>query len=463
MKLRALLLLLVCGSASAQDSFDQHGVDSVATSDEYNFDHCVSSLYQKGGLSQYSARQLCFKDRPTEQVLDCQRKRFFFDYLEPRQAYEACLKNSHGADRYATHSLPGGAFENLPQSAADKKTVCTITVNSDDEKKMFKEVYSGAEYRHVELLPRAHDANSFYARDNRWLKRACESKVSCDILVISGHFAGQFFGSTGFSVDAQDLWKQACTESCGGVFKNVKEVFLFGCNTLASKVPDKRSPEQYIQILTEDGLDPGTAQRIAAQRYTEYGLTFKQRMQWMFPHAQAIYGYPAGGPQGYKVAPSLRKFLKGASFESSLAKTGMQKVKGEDSLERGQFCSAVEKQSQAPKDTFMNLSAAEDLRLSQKDLSVDPKAFGDHVRRFLKTKGQQFPVVGWDLIEISERFSVMDSVEAKKLRRSLVEPIAKQGGLSARKKLCPILLQSKDAMNLDLYYDVKQCELTDWL
>ena len=71
---------------------------------------------------------------------------------------------------------------------AANQTVCTVTINSDDEKKLFTDYLSkDGRYKFQELVT---------GQDN-WFDEACKSGVKCDIVVISGHFAGSFFGSSG--------------------------------------------------------------------------------------------------------------------------------------------------------------------------------------------------------------------------------------------------------------------------
>jgi len=70
---------------------------------------------------------------------------------------------------------------------AERKTVCTITVNSNDEKEAMRKRLPPGQYDFVELLERGRE---------RWLHSACERQVQCDVLVISGHFnAGDTFYS----------------------------------------------------------------------------------------------------------------------------------------------------------------------------------------------------------------------------------------------------------------------------
>ena len=69
---------------------------------------------------------------------------------------------------------------------ADKKTVCTITVNSADEKEAFRRSLPPDKFQFVELVERGRPD---------WLASACQQRIRCDVLVISGHYDGgnEFF------------------------------------------------------------------------------------------------------------------------------------------------------------------------------------------------------------------------------------------------------------------------------
>src|SRR3954465_12799088 len=74
----------------------------------------------------------------------------------------------------------------------ERETVCTITVNSSDERDVFRRFLSPERYRFVELVEHGR---------KDWLASACEAKVRCDVLVVSGHFAGSEFYSSRPTVD----------------------------------------------------------------------------------------------------------------------------------------------------------------------------------------------------------------------------------------------------------------------
>lgn len=188
---------------------------------------------------------------------------------------------------------------------ATNQTVCTVTINSDDEKKLFTDYLSkDSRYKFYELVT---------PKDN-WFEEACKSGVKCDVLVISGHFAGSFFGSSGKSLSLSELESKSCSRSCGGILENPKEVYLFGCNTLADKSPDSRTPEEYYRVLTEDeGMTRDTARRIVESRYGAAGEDNVNRMRRVFAGVPVIYGFSSKAPLGVDTKPVLNKHLKEVS------------------------------------------------------------------------------------------------------------------------------------------------------
>ena len=111
---------------------------------------------------------------------------------------------------------------------AEKKTVCSITVNSADEKETFRRYLPPDKYQFVELVERGRPD---------WLESACRQGVRCDVLVISGHYDGgnEFFPDrleADEFLPVAEMERVSCSESCRGLFSQVKEVYLFGCNTL---------------------------------------------------------------------------------------------------------------------------------------------------------------------------------------------------------------------------------------
>lgn len=185
-----------------------------------------------------------------------------------------------------------------------KKNLCTVTINSSEEADIFKKRLSPKEWNFIELTP-----DNSASETKNWFQAACKKNISCDILIISGHFAGSFFGKTKFVLPIEELESLSCNQECSGILNNPKEVFLFGCNTLASKEKDLRSPEEYLQVLRDDGFTPLQASQVVSFRYSGFGESFKNRMSAIFPKTPNIYGFSSVGPSGKTIYSMLDKYL----------------------------------------------------------------------------------------------------------------------------------------------------------
>ncbi|CAN5709862.1 hypothetical protein BH10BDE1_BH10BDE1_03180 [soil metagenome] len=194
-------------------------------------------------------------------------------------------------------------FDTVLAAGTPMKTVCTLTLNSKDEGDSFREHFSPKLWNFVELT------EGVEPRTSGWLPRVCEKKVSCDVLVISGHFAGTFFGDSELTLAMDDLENASCNSKCDGIMKKPKEVFLFGCNTLANKEKDTRTPEQYQNVLLADGFSRAQSAEIVAFRYSALGDSFKDRMAQAFSSTPRIFGFSALAPSGVNTKPMLSRYL----------------------------------------------------------------------------------------------------------------------------------------------------------
>ena len=177
-----------------------------------------------------------------------------------------------------------------------KKTVCSMTLNSDQEINLFKNSFSKDQWNFVELTD-YKNKDSSSADDTTWFTNACKAKVSCDVLVISGHFGGTFFGASGLRLPMETLEKNTCNTDCSGIINNPKEVFLFGCNTLSSKAKDRRSPEEYFNVLLADGFTLQQAEQVVAYRYSLLGDSFATTCSascLVNPSAKRTFKYSSG-------------------------------------------------------------------------------------------------------------------------------------------------------------------------
>ncbi|HTS21345.1 MAG TPA: hypothetical protein VMN79_05980 [Casimicrobiaceae bacterium] len=191
------------------------------------------------------------------------------------------------------------------EARADPKTVCTITVNSSDEREAFRRSLPADKYRFVELVERGRPD---------WLASACRQRIRCDVLVISGHYDGrdEFYsdrpGATAF-LPVEEMERASCTPSCSGLFSQLKEVYLFGCNTLN---PDalKRLSGEVPRSLVREGRSPAEAARLTRSLASLHGGSSRDRMRLIFDHVPVIYGFSAKAPVGPVAGSMLGSYFR---------------------------------------------------------------------------------------------------------------------------------------------------------
>ena len=163
---------------------------------------------------------------------------------------------------------------------AEKKTICTITVNSPDEKETFRARLPKGDYEFVELVEKGRPD---------WLRSSCQKGIQCDMLVVSGHFnAGDTFYSDQLDrneyLDVDELERASCSASCPNLFSRLKEVYLFGCESLN---PD------------------------ASKYASSHGESGRDRMRRIFPDVPSIYGFYSSAPVGPTAAMLLNRYFDG--------------------------------------------------------------------------------------------------------------------------------------------------------
>ena len=88
------------------------------------------------------------------------------------------------------------------------------------------------------------------------------------MLIISGHYDG---GNEFFSdrlelrefLPVAELERVSCSDSCPGLFSRLKEVHLFGCNTLNPE-PQSSASAEIVRSLVREGHSPKEAEAPAA-------------------------------------------------------------------------------------------------------------------------------------------------------------------------------------------------------
>src|SRR5512140_1627765 len=194
----------------------------------------------------------------------------------------------------------------VPQPVwAESQTVCTITVNSPDEQEAFRRYLPAAKYQFVELVER-HRPD--------WLASACHAAIACDVLVISGHYgAGNEFFSDALEarefLPIGELERVSCSDSCPSLFSRLKEVHLFGCNTLNPHAQHPASGE-IARSLVRDGRSPVEADRLARLLSSGHGESSRDRMRLVFKDVPVIYGFSASAPLGPTAASTLNRYFR---------------------------------------------------------------------------------------------------------------------------------------------------------
>ncbi len=190
-------------------------------------------------------------------------------------------------------------------ASAEKKTVCSITVNSSDEKEAFRRSLPPDRFQFVELVERGRAD---------WLASACQQKIRCDVLVVSGHYDGynEFYsdrlGAHEF-LPADELERASCSNSCSGLFSQLKEVYLFGCNTLNPEAL-KRTSAEIERSLVRSGYSRADAERLSRSLSARHGESSRDRMRLIFKDVPVIYGFSAKAPVGPAAASMLSGYFR---------------------------------------------------------------------------------------------------------------------------------------------------------
>jgi hypothetical protein len=195
----------------------------------------------------------------------------------------------------------------FPQARAAKSTVCTITVNSADEKQTFRRYLPEDKYQFVELVERGRPD---------WLASACRQRVRCDVLIISGHFNGEEFFSEHLDsnefLPVAEMERASCSNSCPGLFSQLKEVYLFGCNTLNAEAGISASAE-IARTMIRAGRSKADAERVSRALNARHSESNRDGMRRIFVNVPVIYGFSSVAPVGATAASTLNRYFHSAS------------------------------------------------------------------------------------------------------------------------------------------------------
>lgn len=204
----------------------------------------------------------------------------------------------------------------MPKLNPTKYTVCAMTMNSTNERALFEQQVKKDSKKFNPIVELTD-----FGKDD-WFEKACASGIKCDQVVVSGHFAAGFSGSTSKKLPLKQMEKAGCSNTCDGILDHPYEVYLFGCNTLSTKALDRRTPEKYLDVLVNDDHIPlTTASFIVEGRYGKTGDDNKTRIERSFRgETKQIYGFTSIGPSGKSVEGLLKDYFSKTSLAESMEK-----------------------------------------------------------------------------------------------------------------------------------------------
>jgi hypothetical protein len=191
---------------------------------------------------------------------------------------------------------------------ASRLKVCTFAFNAPDEIEVFKRRLPAHDFEILDFSKRFAERSPSSTAVSR-LVDICSPDLKCDIVVYSAEFAGRFFGERGTSIGIHELEEASCHPSCRGLFHDPSEVFLLGCNTLATKDRDERTPAEYRDVLLRHGFDPASAEHAVQLRYGPLGPSFRQSVRRIFAGVPRIYGFDSVAPRAQVSATLLESYF----------------------------------------------------------------------------------------------------------------------------------------------------------
>jgi hypothetical protein len=108
-----------------------------------------------------------------------------------------------------------------------------------------------------------------------------------------------------------ELQRASCSASCSSLFSNLKEVYLFGCNTLKAD-PRRVAEGEILRSLQRAGAAPAEAERVASQLNARYGESNRERIRHIFKDVPVLYGFSSKAPLGRYAGPVLDKYFQSA-------------------------------------------------------------------------------------------------------------------------------------------------------
>ena len=111
------------------------------------------------------------------------------------------------------------------------------------------------------------------------------------------------------SLPVAEMERTSCSDSCPGLFSQLKEVYLFGCNTLNAEPITSTSAEAE-RSLARSGHSKAEAERLARALDQRHGESNRDHMRRIFMNVPVIYGFSSRAPLGPAAATVLNRYFE---------------------------------------------------------------------------------------------------------------------------------------------------------
>src|SRR5205807_598092 len=108
-----------------------------------------------------------------------------------------------------------------------------------------------------------------------------------------------------------EMERVSCSDSCPGLFSQLKEVYLFGCNTMNPEALKSASAEVG-RSLVRSGYSRADAERLSRALSARHGESSRDRMRLIFKDVPVIYGFSSVAPLGPTAASFLGRYFQTA-------------------------------------------------------------------------------------------------------------------------------------------------------
>src|SRR5205807_717166 len=106
-----------------------------------------------------------------------------------------------------------------------------------------------------------------------------------------------------------EMERVSCSDSCPGLFSQLKEVYLFGCNTL-NPGASKSASAEIGRSLVRSGYSRVEAERLTRALSARHGESSRDRMRLIFKDVPVIYGFSSKAPVGPTAASMLDRYFR---------------------------------------------------------------------------------------------------------------------------------------------------------